>query len=98
MNYHKISAWVRFCVALVRNSARLAAPSPFKESKSLEDKFDALFMFVIKDRALRKYYRERQQDFHREDDHCCSDCAAGGTCSQEIVYRIGYRQVGGWSG
>jgi hypothetical protein len=81
INYNKIGAWVRFCVALVRNSARLPSPTPFRESRTLDDKFDALFMYVIKDRALREFYRQRRHE-HDGDEGCCSGCAMGGSCSK----------------
>mmetsp|Transcript_4142 Transcript_4142/g.11297 ORF Transcript_4142/g.11297 Transcript_4142/m.11297 type:complete len:197 (-) Transcript_4142:229-819(-) len=80
MNYHKISAWVRFCVAFVRNSARLRDPTPFKEGRSLEYQLDALFRYVIKDRALRDFYLDRLEELntdlrHFDQSGCdCDDC------------------------
>ena len=62
----------------VQMSARLKAPTPFTEDRSLKFQFDALFQYVIKDRALRDYYRKRQLDV---DDHCCTGCSDGGTCA-----------------
>ncbi|GKY96023.1 hypothetical protein MPSEU_000562800 [Mayamaea pseudoterrestris] len=85
MNYAKVSAWVRFCLAFVTNSAKLRAPKAFKSSRSLDDQLEALFQFVIKDRALRNYYRGRRDVLARheddEDGACCSGCAAGGACA-----------------
>ena len=63
---------------VVQMSARLKAPTPFMEDRNLKFQFDALFQYVIKDRALRDYYRKRQQDL---DDHCCVGCSDGGTCA-----------------
>ena len=59
-DHQSVTHWIRLCVALVRNSAILAEPTPFKESRSLEYRFDALFFYNIKDRALRDIYRERK--------------------------------------
>eukprot|EP00545_Synedropsis_sp_CCMP1620_P002818 CAMPEP_0119003338 /NCGR_PEP_ID=MMETSP1176-20130426/504_1 /TAXON_ID=265551 /ORGANISM="Synedropsis recta cf, Strain CCMP1620" /LENGTH=480 /DNA_ID=CAMNT_0006954931 /DNA_START=18 /DNA_END=1460 /DNA_ORIENTATION=+ len=80
LNYEKISAWVRFCAAFVTNSARLATPTPFKASRNVEFQFESLFQYVIKDRALRNYYRVRRRlvAHETEDSHCCSGCAEGG--------------------
>jgi hypothetical protein len=79
MNYEKIGAWVRFCVLFCWNSAKLRAPTPFAEGRNTERKFNALFQFVIKDRALRDFYRKRMDHLAsgREDDDCacCSVCS-----------------------
>lgn len=82
LNYDKISAWVRFCTHFCRDSARLVAPSAFLPSKKHQDQFNALFWYVIKDRALRDFYLKRQADLEEEeeDEHCCSGCEDGGTC------------------
>ncbi|CAB9524180.1 Putative amidoligase enzyme [Seminavis robusta] len=81
-NSRKVSSWVRFCVTLVSNSARLAAPSPFKEDRDVDFQFEALFQFVVKDRALRDYYRGRRDDLELEEESaCCRGCASGsGMC------------------
>eukprot|EP00980_Cylindrotheca_fusiformis_P016165 scaffold4805_cov136-Cylindrotheca_fusiformis.AAC.20 len=91
MNYEKIGCWIRFCVLFCWNSARLRAPKPFKEDSGLKKKFDALFQFVIKDRALRDYYRKRMDHFQKnrgEDDDCacCSACSTGlsGHCPSKL--------------
>jgi hypothetical protein len=55
--------WIRFCMALVQNSARLRSPMALKNTTSIEDEFDLLFEYVIKDRALRNFYRERRDRF-----------------------------------
>lgn len=65
-------------IAFVRNSARLKSPKPFLKGRPLYYQFDAMFQFVIKDRALRNFYRERQDAVH---DHCCTACLGGGTCA-----------------
>jgi hypothetical protein len=54
-------------ILLVRTSARLKAPKPFREDRDLNFQFDALFQYVIKDRALRNYFRKRQLEV---DGHC----------------------------
>jgi len=80
MNYEKVSAWIRFCIAFCMNSARLKAPTPFTDRSSLEKKFEGLFQFVIKDRALREFYRNRRDALASGDDDdcaCCTTCAVG---------------------
>ena len=82
-NYEKISAWVRFCIWLVQNSAKLSPPKPFAKGRSLDTQFQALFHYVIKDRALRDFYMARRKEFvssHEGTDDCCDACAYGGTC------------------
>ena len=84
-NGRKVNSWVRFCVTLVANSARLESPKPFKEGRDLNFQFEALFQFVVKDRALREYYRGRRDDVGGEEE-CCQGCASGGGCAS---HRIG---------
>eukprot|EP00970_Alexandrium_tamarense_P000960 scaffold106_cov209-Alexandrium_tamarense.AAC.41 len=55
-----VTHWIRFCMSFVRNSARLRAPMALKGTTSLEEEFDLLFEYVVKDRALRDYYKERR--------------------------------------
>lgn len=89
--YSKVSAWVRFCVWLVHNSAKLGPPSPFAPGRSLNDQFHALFHFVIKDRALRDFYQSRREKLSNGDDNdelCCSGCAHGGTCQSGSVVPV----------
>jgi hypothetical protein len=59
VKYPKVNAWIRLCMALVENSAKLAPPRSFQEDRSLSFQWDALFQYVIKDRALRDYYKQR---------------------------------------
>lgn len=81
-NGRKVNSWVRFCITLVANSARLRAPTPFQEDRDLHSQFDALFQFVVKDRALREYYRGRRDDVGGgEEEDCCQGCASGGWCA-----------------
>lgn len=88
MNFSKVGAWIRFCHLFCRNSARLAAPKPFRQGRSLDYQFDALFYYVIKDRALRNYYRNRQQEVIGSEDSaspsCCAGCASGGSCNASL--------------
>jgi len=75
LNYDKISSWVRFCTAFVTNSARLPSPKSFKEGRDLDFQFIALFQYVIKDRALRNFYKERRylmSDRNAERDYLMS--------------------------
>ena len=72
-------------VAFVHNSARLATPSNFRDNRSLDFRFNALFSYVIKDRALRDFYRSRQQEVAGDNgDDCCSGCQDGGGCEQKV--------------
>jgi hypothetical protein len=81
-NYHKVKAWVRFCMALVQNSARLKPPSALKSSRTACEQFDCLFEFVIKDRALRDVCAERRAEVapsvatNEHHGACCDACAA----------------------
>ncbi|KAL7485015.1 hypothetical protein ACHAW6_010613 [Cyclotella cf. meneghiniana] len=63
-----ITNWIRFCMAFVNNSARLRAPMALKNTTSLEEEFDLLFEYVVKDRALRNFYKERRDDYYNCDD------------------------------
>lgn len=79
--YSKVSAWIRFCVMFCYNAARFAEPTPFRKSKSLEEKFDALFMYLIKDRAMRDFFRQRQIELTSgfDNEGCgCNECATNG--------------------
>jgi hypothetical protein len=82
VNYAKIAAWIRFCVAFCANSARLAPPSPFLPGRGLDVQMDALFSYVIKDRALCEFFRQRRDELlhDSEEEACCSGCASGGGC------------------
>ena len=65
--------WIRFCSAFVRNSSRLRSPTALKSTTSLEEEFELLFEYVVKDRALRNYYRMKRNEFAIEDEKnsCC---------------------------
>ena len=82
INYPKVAAWVRFCTLLVQNSASLKAPTPFKQGRTVDFGMDALFQYVIKDRALRDFYKGRLEELANEDDACCSGCAHGSACGK----------------
>ena len=85
-NYDKVSAWVRFCVRFCENAANLAPPTPFKRGRDVDSKFEALFCFVIKDRALRNFYKKRKDLLEYESDGpCCTDCSSGRGCSQWLI-------------
>ena len=60
--------WIRFCMAFVKNSARLRAPNPLKNTTSIEDEFDLLFEYVVKDRAVRNFYQGRRDGFAARDE------------------------------
>jgi hypothetical protein len=38
-----------------------------KSTTSIDDEFELLFEYIIKDRALRNFYREKRDAFIRED-------------------------------
>jgi hypothetical protein len=80
-DYPKVSAWVRFCVALVQHSAYVASPTSFKPGRSLDYQFDAMFHYVVKDRALRDFYRVRAAELRAGQPSCCSGCAHGSMCT-----------------
>jgi hypothetical protein len=92
MSYEKVGAWVRFCIAFCNNSAKLRAPTGFKEGSSMEKMFLGLFSFVIKDRGLRDFYEKRQMKLRdggeEEDCACCTGCGVGGggggTCDSKL--------------
>mmetsp|Transcript_17532 Transcript_17532/g.37031 ORF Transcript_17532/g.37031 Transcript_17532/m.37031 type:complete len:587 (-) Transcript_17532:711-2471(-) len=63
-----VTHWIRFCTAFVRNSARLRAPMALKATTSLEEEFDLLIEYVVKDRALRNFYRERRDAMIAEEE------------------------------
>jgi len=63
-----VTHWIRFCTAFVRNSARLRSPAALKSTTSIEEEFDLLFEYVVKDRCLRNFYRERRDTYMREEE------------------------------
>ena len=60
--------WIRFCMAFVKNSARLRAPNALKNTTSIEDEFELLFEYVVKDRALRNFYRSKRDEFAAREE------------------------------
>jgi hypothetical protein len=44
-----------------------------KGTTSIEEEFDLLFEYIIKDRALRNYYKEKRDSCDWEVDHNSSD-------------------------
>ena len=100
MNYEKVSSWIRFCIFFCWNSATLQSPTPFKESSSLEKKMNGLFQFVIKDRALRNFYRKRQLKLangEADDCGCCSQCNSdsGAPCASTPHWKSFRKGVNG---
>ena len=88
-SYDKISSWIRFCARFVTNSAKLASPSPSSSATTMEKQTDALFYYVIKDRALRDFYLARIDELGDQvagseggGSGCCTGCARGGACSR----------------
>ena len=62
-----VTNWIRFCAAFVKNSARLRSPLSLTETTSMEEEFDLLFEYGIKDRALRNFYRDRRDSFEAQE-------------------------------
>ncbi|KAL3930547.1 MAG: hypothetical protein SGBAC_011714 [Bacillariaceae sp.] len=98
--YEKVRAWICFCVLLVHNAARLRAPSSFFSTTTLDAQFQALFQYVIKDRALRDYYGERMEKHNHpsaEEEACCDECAAPNSHRSpkqpRTVYSVGYANI-----
>lgn len=79
--YKKSSYWVRFCMAFVMNSVKYKTPKALKEGTNAREQFEKLFMYVIKDRAIRDYYLQRQHSFNPPpigtSQLCCDDCSTG---------------------
>ena len=78
MNYEKVAAWIRFCAVFCANSSKFQPPSVFKENTTFQTKFDALFQYVVKDRALREFYKQRRHKLatgNDDDCGCCAECA-----------------------
>ena len=63
-----VTNWIRFCTAFVRNAARLRPPTALKATTSLEEEFDLAFEYVVKDRALRNFYRDRRDAMALEEE------------------------------
>mmetsp|Transcript_12395 Transcript_12395/g.18528 ORF Transcript_12395/g.18528 Transcript_12395/m.18528 type:complete len:478 (-) Transcript_12395:89-1522(-) len=90
-NYAKVSSWVRFCMAMVKNSEKLAAPKSLKSSRGADEQFEFLFEYVIKDRALRSVFVNRREQVANDHsmrvhgDGCCDSCASGRGCSRHHV-------------
>ena len=88
-DYHKIAAWVRFCIWFVVHAAKFRPPKAFAVGRSNEYKFQALFDYIIKDRALKQFYTARRQHHRRkgdtEEEPCCVACAHGGICSAKSL-------------
>jgi Putative amidoligase enzyme len=76
-NYETVSAWVRFCVAMVTNAARFPPPRPLHPARTVDEAYTFLFAYCIKDQALEEFYTKRRILAERE---CCSSCAGGLGC------------------
>jgi len=63
-----VTHWIRFCTGFVRNSARLRSPAALKSTTSIEEEFDLLFEYVVKDRCLRNFYREGRNIYIKEEE------------------------------
>jgi len=83
-NNKKVKNWVRFCVAFVQNSARLRVPSHISSNANVDKLFEMMMMYVVKDRCLRDFYRQRRIELsgHSAGD-CCEGCNAGGDCAAD---------------
>merc|ERR1712228_345684 len=59
-DYEKVSHWVRFCMSIVINAARLGPPKAFKEDTGIDTQFSMMFEHMIKDRCVRNFYLKRK--------------------------------------
>lgn len=90
-NVSKVKNWVRFCMALVHNSAKYDPPFPVKKSIDDDVLFEMLMVHVINDRYLRDFYRMRRNELHKdrhfgeEEGNCCEGCAARGQCAAKFL-------------
>lgn len=91
-NYEDVSAWVRFCTLFCSNAAKLRSPGKFSDDTYGEAEFNALFWYVIKDRALRDFYRKRRNE--EQEDACCNECSRGGQCSTGSGGPVPYEVTG----
>mmetsp|Transcript_26077 Transcript_26077/g.31659 ORF Transcript_26077/g.31659 Transcript_26077/m.31659 type:complete len:441 (-) Transcript_26077:1139-2461(-) len=76
--YPKVANWVRLVIMFVDNSAKFQSPSAFLSSRSAEEKLPRMFEWVIKDRVLRDFYKERAEQLK---EPCCGGCASDGACA-----------------
>ena len=85
-SYEKVGSWARFCFWFCEHSAKLVPPKPFRRGRSNDYQLNALFTYVIKDRALRDFYMQRARvlaiqdhdddgDDDGQGDCCCEECA-----------------------
>jgi hypothetical protein len=83
----KVLNWIRFCICFVTNSIRSQSPSAMGKNRILSEQLDLLNQYVIKDRYLGTFYTNRVKELRTrdreegEEEHCCSGCASGGSCS-----------------
>lgn len=88
-NTDKVSAWVRFCMEFVTNSAKNKKPRFLPESHSVDEQFKCLFQEVIKDRMLKNFYEIRREEMKQKkyvpppQHSCCGGCANGDSCEGE---------------
>ena len=68
-NAEKVNRWVRFCVAMVQNSADSRSTLLLDEGTGVDVQFHLLFEDVIKDRSLRNFYDKRREQ------HCGEMCS-----------------------
>lgn len=75
-NYAKVSAWIRFCMAFVNNSAKQPRPATFKPRTSIAKQFDQLFEVVIQDPRCRDYFVDRRHEVQGQGaiGSCCAKC------------------------
>ena len=97
----KVMNWIRFCTAFVQNSAKLRSPSYISSNANDDELFEMMMMYVVKDRYLRDFYRQRRIDV-LNPSNCCDGCASGHSCagkSSDIfiprpTYQVGYAELG----
>ena len=79
-NRKKVTNWIRFCVNFVQNSAKFRTPSHISSAVDDEELFEMMMMYVVKDRFLRDFYRQRRIEVGNQQSSCCDGCASGSGC------------------
>ncbi|KAL7541533.1 hypothetical protein ACHAWF_006957 [Thalassiosira exigua] len=91
-NSEKVKCFVRFCVALVQNSADVQ-DFPLDEDDR-DDEFELLFKHVIKDRYLRDYYSKRRLHHMNEMEETDEDEDQGSNVQCRLPATLSHAERG----